>query len=71
MAMERTDQGCAVSRRTFLATTSGALAGMAAFGLVNPPPPPGGIRNAAASCTMARASMSLASTRTSIIKTTG
>jgi len=36
MAMERTDQGCAVSRRTFLATTSGALAGMAAFGLVNP-----------------------------------
>ena len=36
MATERTDQGCAVSRRTFLATTSGALAGMAAFGLVNP-----------------------------------
>jgi peptide/nickel transport system substrate-binding protein len=36
MATERTDQGCAVSRRTFLATTGGALAGMAAFGLVNP-----------------------------------
>ena len=33
MATERTDQGYAVSRRTFLATTSGALAGMAAFSL--------------------------------------
>jgi len=36
MATDRTDTACEVSRRTFLATTGGALAGMAAFGLVNP-----------------------------------
>jgi len=36
MATDRTDTAGDVSRRTFLATTGGALAGMAAFGLVKP-----------------------------------
>src|SRR5262245_16600813 len=34
MATDRTDTAGEVSRRTFLATTGGTLAGMAAFGLV-------------------------------------
>jgi peptide/nickel transport system substrate-binding protein len=36
MATERTDRAFAASRRAFLMTTGGALAGLAAFGLVNP-----------------------------------
>ena len=36
MATDRTDNAFAASRRAFLMTTGGALAGMAAFGLVNP-----------------------------------
>jgi peptide/nickel transport system substrate-binding protein len=36
MTTERTDNAFAASRRAFLMTTGGALAGMAAFGLVHP-----------------------------------
>jgi peptide/nickel transport system substrate-binding protein len=36
MTTARTDKACEVSRRTFLTTTGGALASMAAFGLVSP-----------------------------------
>ena len=36
MAADRTDRAFATSRRAFLMTTGGALAGMAAFGLVDP-----------------------------------
>ena len=43
MTTDRTDTAFETSRRAFLMTTGGALAGMAAFGLVKQPPPPSGI----------------------------
>ena len=49
MATERTDKAFETSRRAFLMTTGGALAGMAAFGLAGQAGPPSGIRNGAVS----------------------
>ncbi len=69
MARGRIDRGFDLSRRDFLVTTGGALVGMAAFGLAIRRPPASGIPNEAASCNMARALMSLASTRIEIIRT--
>ena len=70
MARRKTEEPLKLSRRDFLITTGGALAGMAPSALSIARQLARGIRNGAAPCTMAQAAMRPASTRIRIIRTT-